>query len=87
MEVMIGVSCVDKNTKWTIHVQKESDRVKLHQINSKVVSIVNCSVNCEWDISQERNMTFYLRNHNYRQRQLKVEVKVEVDVWVDVKVM
>ena len=37
--------------------------VRLDKANLWKESIVECPVDGEWDVSQERNMTFTLRNH------------------------
>ena len=37
--------------------------LRLDKVNLRKESIVECSVDGEWDVSQERNMTFTLRNH------------------------
>ena len=53
-----------------IRVQRGSDLkwkqpARINKINLKAESIVECGVDGEWDVSQERNMTFTLWNHVY----------------------
>ena len=69
-------SCEGKNPDGTykmdhlIRVQRGSDLkwkqpARINKINLKAESIVDCGVDGEWDVSQERNMTFTLWNHVY----------------------
>ena len=46
------------NLKWKYPVKPYED-------NLKALSIVECIIDGEWDVSKERNMTYTLRNHNY----------------------
>ncbi len=69
-------SCEGKNSDGTYEmdhltrVQKGSNLVWKHPVKADKIdlhngSIVECPVDGEWDVSQERNMTFTLRNHVY----------------------
>ena len=44
------------NLKW-------KQPARINKINLQAESIVECGVDGEWDVSQEKNMTFTLRNH------------------------
>ena len=53
-----------------IHVQTETDlkwkhQVRIGKINLQEESIVACTVDGDWNVSQERNMIFTLQNHVY----------------------
>ena len=69
-------SCEGKNPDGTYEmehltrVQRGSDLkwkqpARIDKINLQAGSIVECGVDGEWDVSQERNMTFTLWNHAY----------------------
>ena len=46
------------NLKWKHHASVDKD-------NLRPESIVECAIDGEWDVSQERNLTYTLRNHVY----------------------
>ena len=69
-------SCKGKNPDGTYEmdhltrVQREStlkwkQPARIDKITLQAESIVECSVDGEWDVSQERNMTFTLQNHAF----------------------
>ena len=69
-------SCEGKNLDGTYEIDdltrvqrgsnlKWKQPARINKINSQAESIVECGVNGEWDVSQERNMTFTLQNHVY----------------------
>lgn len=41
---------------------KQNQPSRINKINLQAESIVECHVDGEWDVSQEMNMTFTLRN-------------------------
>ena len=68
------VSCEGKNVDGTYEmdhlarVERGSDLkwkqpARINKINLQAESIVECGFDDEWDVSQERNMTFTLQNH------------------------
>ena len=69
-------SCKGKNLDRTYDmdhltiVQRGSDLkwkqlLRINKINFQAESIVECGVDVEWDVSQDRNMTFTIQNHAY----------------------
>ena len=69
-------SCEGKNSDGTYEIDdltrvqrgsnvKWKQPARINKINSQAKSIVECGVNGEWDVSQERNMTFTLQNQVY----------------------
>ena len=69
-------SCKGKNLDRTYDmdhltiVQRGSDLkwkqlVRINKINFQAESIVECGIDGEWDVSQDRNMTFTVQNHAY----------------------